>query len=248
MSLCTDMASAWWANICTLGDTYIERNYRDCCCRKPPPSSPTSPSLPADPSSAPNFTARAMGDICKVKQPYIPIEYTQSSPCALNPQCENKCKEKGFVSAGSQCMGTSGDGYGQSYTWMEQCCCAIPPQSCIVDSTIYITKTAGYGCNVTISMPDISSPTPGCNETLIRGKTTGVWSYTPATAICFDELLVGSDDIIIVICDHAFHSRCLAYLGSTKLINSNMRDDDDYPMITDVIIPVLHYYAIFVDT
>ncbi|KAI3841133.1 hypothetical protein MKX03_007861 [Papaver bracteatum] len=219
------MATAWWANICTLGDTYIERNYRDvsdcslctnwcasqcstvggsvvknpcghentwlicqCCCSKPPPSSPTSPSLPADPSSAPNFTDGTIGDICKVKQPYIQIHHTQGSDCALNFQCDNKCKEKGFVGAGSQCMGTSGDGYGQSYTWMEQCCCAIPPQQCIVDSTIYISKTAGYGCNVTVSVPDLSSPTPGCNQTLIRGKTTGVWSFTPASNPLLSEI------------------------------------------------------------
>ncbi|MCL7036869.1 hypothetical protein MKW94_008822 [Papaver nudicaule] len=211
MSVCTDMASAWWANICTLGDTYIERNYRDasdcslctnwcasqcstaggsvvkspcghentwllcqCCCSKSPAHSPPSPSLPADPSSAPNFTDGTIGDICKVKQPYIPIEHTQASGCPLNPQCANKCEQKGFVSAGSQCMGTSGDGQGQTYTWIEQCCCDIPPPTCTVDTTTYVWKTPGSGCNVTVSVPYLLSPIPGPNQTLIRGNATTV--------------------------------------------------------------------------
>ncbi|KAI3865944.1 hypothetical protein MKX03_036803 [Papaver bracteatum] len=162
MAVCTNMASAWWQDICTLGDTYVERlatgatdcnfctnwcqgkcpNLKgsmvrsecinaggncQCCCSKPPTA---GPSLPPTPSTAPIFTN---GDtsisICTTQQTYLQIPHTKGSDCAYRPQCDDKCKEKGaFVSAGSQCIGTSSDGEEKAYVWIEQCCCkAAPP-------------------------------------------------------------------------------------------------------------------------
>ncbi|KAI3877153.1 hypothetical protein MKX03_010420 [Papaver bracteatum] len=212
MAVCTDMASAWWANICTRGDTYIERNIngatscasctnfcssmcsdtggsvvRDecqpsgwyncaCCCSHPPTS---SPSLPPTPSSGTPFTdgAHNTDNICSSEQKYLMIPHTKGPDCTLRSQCDNRCKEEGaFVGAGSQCIGTSGNGQGTNFQWFEQCCCnQAPPPSpppppppppsppptpspscgcCASDINIQISVKSGGGCG------DKSSSTP----------------------------------------------------------------------------------------
>ncbi|MCL7043679.1 hypothetical protein MKW94_011707 [Papaver nudicaule] len=206
MAVCTDMASGWWANVCTRGDTYIERNIKgatscdsctnwcknmcstvggsvlknpcqpsamyncQCCCSKPPTS---APSLPPTPSSATPFTIGNLDSVCTSEQTYLMIPHTQGSDCALKPQCEEKCKEKGaFVSAGSQCIGTSGDGEEKSYSWIEQCCCkaAPPPTPCPCPSC------CGSDINIQISVTS-----GGCGATPSAPSTCGAKSSTPST-------------------------------------------------------------------
>ncbi|KAI3876265.1 hypothetical protein MKX03_028495 [Papaver bracteatum] len=46
-------------------------------------------------------------DICTFapEQTYLPINHARGTECVLSPQCENKCQERGLLSAGSQCVG-----------------------------------------------------------------------------------------------------------------------------------------------
>ncbi|KAI3871184.1 hypothetical protein MKW98_015084 [Papaver atlanticum] len=166
--ICTEMASATrWQDMCTLGDTYIERDfappsslgscdycimwcrnlcssfgtsalknpcsytsptapvYCQCCCSKRPS---TSPQLPPNPPSVGQFTGGDITDICTFapEQTYLPINHARGTDCVLSPQCENKCQERGLLSAGSQCVGSLISSE-EAYTWIEQCCCRTPP-------------------------------------------------------------------------------------------------------------------------
>ncbi|MCL7037540.1 hypothetical protein MKW94_021025 [Papaver nudicaule] len=201
ISIYTEMGSAWWPNVCTPGDTYIERNHINraegcplcddwcnsqcssigrsvakkncqtpspyvdcqCCCKAPEPApcSPAPPSLPPAPPSPPpppgNWPDGSLNaHICAAGQEYVEIEHDDITSCALKPQCEEKCKEKGLFSAGSQCAGGSRDYVGSEYFWFEQCCCGDkPPPSpapagsccgcCPVDINIQISITQGSG-------------------------------------------------------------------------------------------------------
>ncbi|KAI3896137.1 hypothetical protein MKX03_013604 [Papaver bracteatum] len=200
MSIYAETGSAWWPDICTPGDTYVERNhinipekcdssvcsdwcssecasigrpvaktncqqpppYLDCqcCCKAPTPApcSPPSPSLPPSPPPPPPVDGKwpdgsLNTNVCASGQEYVQITHENINDCSLKPQCENKCKEKGLYSAGSQCVGSSRDYQGGNYSWFEQCCCTnVPPppptcsscgNCCPVDIDIQISVKQG---------------------------------------------------------------------------------------------------------
>ncbi|KAI3833507.1 hypothetical protein MKW98_024506 [Papaver atlanticum] len=163
----TTVCGDWCSSQCSsIGRPVAEKNcqqpppYLDCqCCCKAPtpgPSSSPSPSLPPNPSSPPPSDG-------KYGQEYVEIKHNNIEFCALQPQCENKFKEKDLLSAVSQCLGSSKVYKGGDYSLYEHCCCAnIPPpppppptpspppcsscgSCCMVDINIQISVKQGSG-------------------------------------------------------------------------------------------------------
>ncbi|XP_026390002.1 protein enabled homolog [Papaver somniferum] len=122
---CASMKSSVAIDKCLLQENQ-KQTYCQCCCNKPP-SSPPSPPLPPATSEPKTFTLIDFLDnkICAAGQLYKEIPHTDGIGCALQPLCAEKCKEKGLLNGGNQCLGICPDGCkNDAYQWVEQCCCA----------------------------------------------------------------------------------------------------------------------------